>query len=181
VCQSDLQKTLFVVDRERWARWASSESRIKAKANSHVMVLFCFQVLWSATLDLKAHCPPKGLVHVIGRPIFCPSKFISASMAFQSKPVGNTGRRVPSPFAIFDAHVLEDSASRAHCLAMKSHSFRSRIVSVAALVRLCVGFTLLSDILTFSKLVLIMRVSVRDKRFRGIALWVLVIGESRGP
>jgi len=162
-----------VVDGERWARWATSKSRIKAKANSHVMVLFCFQVLWSATLGLRAHGPFKELVHGIGRPI-------SASTASQSKPVGDTGWRVPSPFAIFDAHVLEDSASRAHCLAMKSHSFRSRIVSVAALARLCVGFTLLSDILTFSKLVLIMRVSVRDKRFKGIALRVLVIWESRG-
>jgi hypothetical protein len=87
---------IFVVDGERWARWASSESRIKAKANSHVMVLFCFQVLWSATLDLKAHGPSKGLVHGIGRPIFCPSKFISASTA---SPLGTQG-------GVFHPHLL---------------------------------------------------------------------------
>jgi hypothetical protein len=127
------------------------------------------------TLDLKAHGRFEELVHGIGRPIFCPSKSISAPTASKSKPVGNTGRRVPSSLAIFNAHVLEDSASRAHCLALKSHSFRSRIVSVTAIVRLCVGFThSLSNILTFSKLVRSMRVSVRDKRFKGSALWILV-------
>jgi hypothetical protein len=169
------------VIRGRWrevgsvSRWASLERKIKAKANSHVMVLFCFQVLWSAALDLKAHGPFKELVHGTGRPIFCPSKSISASTTSKSKPVGNTGPRVPSPFAIFGAHVLEDSASRVHCLAVKSHSFRSRSVVVAALVRLCVGLThLLSNILTFSKLVRSTRVSTRDKRFKGIALWILV-------
>jgi hypothetical protein len=48
------QQTLFVVDGERWAQWASSEDRIKAIANPQlpqVMFLFCLQVLWSATWD----------------------------------------------------------------------------------------------------------------------------------
>jgi hypothetical protein len=150
----------------------SSESRIKTKANSHVM--FCFVSKFSGLrpLDLKAHGSFKELDHGIGRPIFRPSKFISASTASLLKPVGNTGRRGPSPFAILYAHVLEDSASRVHCLAVKSRS-GLELSRLLCLMRWVHSFAVehSNDLEAGCN----QWVSVRDDAAKESALWILVM------